>query len=619
MAAKQQIAATLRKMGLLPIAYRFYSLQREVLAARNLQQRAIAAGTHLFNYNRIRDCRKTLALAKVNLKQSRVTEGLKLLALQAYGPNQLEWIRRAALNELLIYGLATANSRITEVASNHLSGAWGWRSRKVRSVRELTMSLEHFSQPEFWSEPAGYKDFIRSSNTHDDQLIYGRANFGFGMPEDLFGPEVLRYMQTVWVNSLLEHHQLAGFEKDFAAKPLTIDDLPNLVREAKSYETGPKVTVLVPVFNGEEFLGTALAGLAAQTHRNLEVLVVDDCSTDGTRALVKKWAAKDSRFKLIEAKQNGGSYRARNIGLSEATGEFVTVHDADDWSHPQKIERQVAALAKNPKLLGSISHGIRVQHERLHFYPVAGRLFMRKNISSLMFRREIVQDGIGFWDEVRFGADSEFHERMEAKFGRSSVTVINGGPLSFTRVHAASLTGGGYASTQTGITGIRRFYTDAFKDWHAKIREGKTSGKLGRASEGRPFVAPILQHDRNGRYPKFDVVYLADLSGFQNTEYQLVLASIKGKTNVGLIHISSKTEVLHESVRNIIDFKNVTLLLPGDVATANQLRVLEPEVLATLPEKQPSLKADSIVFEREGVPHEEHLRAVATRVYGGKK
>jgi glycosyltransferase involved in cell wall biosynthesis len=617
-AAKKRIAATLKIFGLLPITYRLYTMQREVFAARNLQQAGVAVGAHLFSYRQVRRTRKALARAKVNLRQSRVVDGMKILASIAYGPAQFEWQRKAALNEILIFGLATADTALTAAASNHLSGAWGWRSHRVGSVLELTMSLEHYSDPQFWSDPAGYKDFIRSSTTNDEQLIYARANFGFGMPDDLFGTEVLRHMQTLWTNSLLELHGLAHLEANLDKTPLTIDDLPKVVSAAEAVEGGPKVTVLVPVFNGEEFLGTALAGLAAQTYRNIEVLVVDDASTDSTRAIVKKFAAADPRFTLVEVKDNGGSYRARNIGLEKATGEFVTVHDADDWSHPQKIERQVAALVANRKLLGTISHGIRVQHERIHFFAVAGRLFMRKNISSLMFRREPIVEAVGYWDEVRFGADSEFHERIEAKFGSSAVKVIDAGPLSFTRVHAASLTGGGYASTQTGITGIRRFYADGYKAWHADIRAGLKNARLGRASEGRPFAAPLLQHDRNGRYQKFDVVYLADLSGSRLNEVDVVLPELEGIARVGLVHVSRKTEVINDAVRSIVDFKNIALLLPGDVVTAKEVRVVNPSVLASLPNKRPEITADKVTFFNEDVEHLAELRTIAKKVFGGK-
>lgn len=619
MAAKKRIAAALKTLGLLPISYNLYTMQRELFASRNLQQAGFVVGAHLFNYDRVRKGRRELAIAKINLKQSRIADGLKLLAELAYGPAQLEWQRRAALNELLIFGLATGDSALTAAASNHLSGAWAWRSRKVRSLRELTMSLEHFSEPQFWSDPAGYKDFIRSSITNDEQLIYARANFGFGMPDDLFGTEVLRHMQTLWTNSLLELHGLAQLKANLSKSPLTIDDLPDMVAASPEVLGGPKITVLVPVFNGEEFLRTALAGLAAQTYRNIEVLVVDDASTDSTRSIVKEFAAADPRFVLVQVKVNGGSYRARNIGLEKAVGEFVTVHDADDWSHPQKLERQVQALIQNPKLLGTISHGIRVQHERVHFFAVAGRLFMRQNISSLMFRREAVIEGVGYWDEVRFGADSEFHERILAKFGAKSVKVLAAGPLSFTRVHEASMTGGGYASTQMGITGIRRFYADSYKAWHEDIRAGHKSAKLGRASEGRPFVAPLLQHERNGRYPKFDVVFLADLSGSRINDAELVLGAISDFANVGLVHVSMQTEVLNPAIRRIVDFKTVSLLLPGDVATAKEIRIVNPSVLSSLPEKRPQITATRIQFLTENVEYLDQLRAIAKEVFGGKK
>ena len=518
----------------------------------------------------------------------------------AYGPNHSKSQRKAAVEALLERARETKNSGQLAVLENHLSAFSGGGAR------------QHSAEIE------NYSDFIRTGNTTQTQLLYARANFGLTLPDALFGVAAKRELQVSWLNSLLALHGLATLNADSGDKPLTIDDLPELIGRVPAKMDGPKVSVLMPVFNGEAFIHTALAGLAAQSYRNIEVIVIDDASTDGTVKLVKQFAASDSRFKLIEEKVNGGSYRARNTGLEQATGDFVTVHDADDWSHPQKLELQAAPLIAQPKLLATVSQGIRVAHESMRFLTVANNLFIRKNISSLMFRRLPIAAAIGYWDEVLFGADSEFHERIEAKFGSSSVKVVNSGPLSFTRFLTSSLTGGGYASTQQGITGIRRFYVDSYNFWHAQIKAGRLSARIERGSVGRPFAAPPLQHDRKAKYSKFEVVLVADLTSSPQNEVAAVFKQISGLKRVGLLNLSAAGERLNPSILSATDFEKVCVLLPGDVATAKVVRIFASAALAHAPKAIAELDADTVEFVNEEAAGVES-RATAKKLFGGTK
>ena len=102
---------------------------------------------------------------------------------------------------------------------------------------------------------------------------------------------------------------------------------------------GPKVSVLLAAFNAAETLPTALSSLQQQTWANLEIIVIDDCSpSQDTVRAAERFSAHDDRIKIVRMPQNCGAYVCRNEGLDLATGEFVTIHDADDWSHPRKIE-----------------------------------------------------------------------------------------------------------------------------------------------------------------------------------------------------------------------------------------------------------------------------------------
>src|SRR5690606_28828030 len=107
---------------------------------------------------------------------------------------------------------------------------------------------------------------------------------------------------------------------------------------------GPAVTAVIPAYNMEAFLGRALESALAQTYPQLEIIVIDDGSTDGTRALAEGYAAHDKRIRVVPV-ANGGVAAARNLGTSMAATPYVAYLDADDLWHPEKISRQVSALA----------------------------------------------------------------------------------------------------------------------------------------------------------------------------------------------------------------------------------------------------------------------------------
>jgi len=100
----------------------------------------------------------------------------------------------------------------------------------------------------------------------------------------------------------------------------------------------PLITVIVPVYNIKEYLPRCVASLTAQTYKNLEILLVDDGSTDGTGALCDELAMQDSRIRVFH-KENGGSSSARNLALAEAKGEYLGFVDSDDYVDDTMYER----------------------------------------------------------------------------------------------------------------------------------------------------------------------------------------------------------------------------------------------------------------------------------------
>ena len=100
----------------------------------------------------------------------------------------------------------------------------------------------------------------------------------------------------------------------------------------------PKISISVPVYNAEKYLRQCLASLVTQTFWDIEIVVVNDGSTDGTKEICEEFAKRDSRIKLIH-KENGGIASARQVALDSATGIFMGSVDADDWVEPDFCEK----------------------------------------------------------------------------------------------------------------------------------------------------------------------------------------------------------------------------------------------------------------------------------------
>ncbi len=118
---------------------------------------------------------------------------------------------------------------------------------------------------------------------------------------------------------------------------------------SKSAVEQPTVSVLVAVYNAETTLERCLDSLLTQTYRQIEVLCVDDCSTDNSADLLRQYADRDSRIRVFRQKQNMGQAVGRNLALRHATGTFVTFLDSDDWMSADAIELAVGTFEQHPQ------------------------------------------------------------------------------------------------------------------------------------------------------------------------------------------------------------------------------------------------------------------------------
>jgi glycosyltransferase involved in cell wall biosynthesis len=317
------------------------------------------------------------------------------------------------------------------------------------------------------------------------------------------------------LNSFFEAHGLEA--------PLAESDLP-LSFAALAAEVGPSphddlVTVVMTTYNAESTIQYSLGSVLAQSHRNLEVIVVDDGSTDNTVRLVDEFAIRDDRVTRMSTEHNSGTYAAKNLGLSRSTGKYFTCHDSDDWAHPRRIERHLDMMLAHPEVRATRSAWFRASDRlevRLNRW---GWQVLEPNASSAFFACEVAHE-IGLFDEVRFGADSEYWGRVSARWGPAAV-LQEMTPLAVGLRHAASLTTSGVgAYDPASHNPLRAAYTMSWKHWHwstpADHLRLETSERQFWAPEAmlsRPATRQPLSPGRSYRgvdVPRVLVVSLAD-------------------------------------------------------------------------------------------------------------
>lgn len=104
------------------------------------------------------------------------------------------------------------------------------------------------------------------------------------------------------------------------------------------------VSIITPVYNSENYIEQTIASVLAQTYTNWEQIFVDDCSSDNSEELIKSYQEKDARFKYHRLATNSGAGVARNKAIDLAKGRFIAFLDADDFWHPEKLERQLTVM-----------------------------------------------------------------------------------------------------------------------------------------------------------------------------------------------------------------------------------------------------------------------------------
>lgn len=107
------------------------------------------------------------------------------------------------------------------------------------------------------------------------------------------------------------------------------------------------VSIIMPSYNSKDFISDSIQSVMSQTYSNWELIIVDDCSTDGTQALLAEWEQADKRIHVKYRKENGGAAMARNMAIDNASGRYIAFLDSDDRWKPHKLELQLGFMQEN--------------------------------------------------------------------------------------------------------------------------------------------------------------------------------------------------------------------------------------------------------------------------------
>lgn len=305
-----------------------------------------------------------------------------------------------------------------------------------------------------------------------------------------------------------------------------------------------KVSVVIPVYNVEAYIRECLDSVLAQTHRNLEVILSDDGSTDGSGKICDEYAAADARVRVIHA-PNGGMSVSRNRALAATTGDCVFFVDSDDVIHPRAVECLSRELSEHDADVAwsaytHVRDGLSDACDRVIYVSgsEAAELFLyqhgtfARGIGGVLMRRD-VPGGIRFREGIRY-EDLEFLALFLARAGKVAACHA---PLYFYRPNPVSITGKWHPG-RTDVLDVTARIEDAFSH----------DGKLLKAARERSMSAAFnifVLNARHGNDPAvaarcFDILRERRASGLFNGRVRLkskagILLSYLGPRMLALI------------------------------------------------------------------------------------
>lgn len=193
----------------------------------------------------------------------------------------------------------------------------------------------------------------------------------------------------------------------------------------------------MPVYNTAKYLETAILSILDQTFKDFEFIIVDDCSTDKSFQIIKSFAKKDKRIIPLRNKTNIRATKTLNVGLKKAIGKYIVRMDADDWSYPDRLQKQFSLMEKHSEV--GVSGGTieicnyQLKVMNIRNYPLtdtaARRIIFRYSPfahPATIWRRELLNKVGGYNEDIPLSQDYELYFRIGriCKFANMSDTLL---------------------------------------------------------------------------------------------------------------------------------------------------------------------------------------------------
>jgi glycosyltransferase involved in cell wall biosynthesis len=191
----------------------------------------------------------------------------------------------------------------------------------------------------------------------------------------------------------------------------------------------PLVSVIIPAYNSEKFIGRAINSVLNQTFQDFELIIVNDFSTDGTEEVIRKFEKKDKRIKYIKHNINsGGPAKPLNTGIKKSKGNYIAILENDDEWFPRKLEKQIKLFENSSEKIGLVSCSVLIIELQKKIIKKYKNIPHKNNfekalsgcpvtsLSSIVFKKNTINDCNFFDENIKIAADRDFYITVLKKY-----------------------------------------------------------------------------------------------------------------------------------------------------------------------------------------------------------
>ena len=263
----------------------------------------------------------------------------------------------------------------------------------------------------------------------------------------------------------------------------------------------PLVSILMTSHNIEEYVAEAVTSVLRQSYSNLEIIIVDDNSSDKTRSILERLSRATPKVKIKFLNTNLGTYYAKNIGFQMSKGEYIFFQDCDDICHPERIKLSMLSMLKEGVI------GIRGSYSRV-LYPQGlvlnvNGLYKKLGLITTGYKRSVFQD-IGYFNCTSKASDEEFFNRARLYYGREKIVDLSL-PLYYNTFREGSLFADMIGNDPTMTNTIEQIPSESRRHYAAEFN--KIHQSLEKQQFKNFFKFPVL---RDLIPVKQDMTYLSN-------------------------------------------------------------------------------------------------------------